>query len=195
MNAQNSFKDFVSKFNEVSLPYCDEYSEKYKTAINPEFSESGMIEVELYRDTSHIISDSDLHNYLFAGLDSTPVQNIWDLSEIGKSSVDDYFAANILYRGNLIIKTRQFIAITYECTNSEGSFKYICTYDRQGNIIDRLLCGFYAHSGSYLSNDEERIPWYAEKTFCINKHFEITTDDGSVVTYQIDKWGKIIHFK
>ena len=90
--------------------------------------------------------------------------------------------------------------MTYERIFSpvvECAETFLCTIDKKGNCISRVLIASSMYAGMGRYDDGQQFPFYEDIESCIEKKFivKVKLYGGNEIKYQIKTNGKIIELK
>ncbi|MBC7523387.1 MAG: hypothetical protein H7239_02985 [Flavobacterium sp.] len=172
-------KEIISKFQFKSLPHCISYSE----------SESDSTEVRNYNEVDSLSLSPEKVKKFF-----TPKR---------KSKLDQGFKGDYeysFYAGNLIANKKGFYVLTYERMFSpvvECAETFLCTIDKKGNCISRVLIASSMYAGMGRFDDGQQFPYYEDVESCIEKNLivKVKLFGGNEIKYQIKTSGEIVQLK
>ena len=163
-------------FNSDTLPFDFSFSDSDKVYIENHYFEEENKEVQL--DTNKRFIPFELaQEHLFQNSDSVAIQNLWNRDTLWYDSIEKHFENYTYYTETFIPLTTQLYGLIYHRMDGEGMETYICTYNSQGEFIDRALIGFYTHSGSFSTANGGREPWFVLREFHIDSNLIIETFD------------------
>jgi len=173
-------REIISKFQFKSLPNCFSYSENDSISTS-----EGR---EYYEVDSLSLSPEKVEKFF------TPKK---------KSKLDQGFNGDYqysFYAGNLIAEKKSFYVLTYQRMFSpvvECAETFLCTIDKKGNCISRVLIASSMYAGMGRFDDGQQFPYYEDVESCIEKNLIIKVKlfGGNEIKYQIKNTGEIVQLK
>jgi hypothetical protein len=193
------FDAFKAKFRTDTLPYCAEYTEDQKEFFNPpEFDFKHYPgKMAAYINDSLMLSVDWVKQFLYPNEKRVVVYDLRTGDTLYTDSITAYIARHTFYANGILVKNMKFIGLIVERLETDGSEKYLCTFDRDGKLLSKLSLGYYLHSGSYAMDDAGlRAPYYEEKTGCIDTDLTIKVKlNHTDSRYTVMPDGKIVEVK
>lgn len=203
----NEFQAFLHRFPPKSLPATiayerDEFDYGYYSDenFNNENDTSGItIEINgqeyqnsvLLKDDSLIITYELMHQFLMADTESvTPGRPVNETPNDTRNPT--YYISSKL---NI---SKPFYCVVYErqlwIGSNSGAEKYLCTLNKKGKLLDKILVASANFSGTGIMGDSFRVPWFPDVRSEIMEDLTIHFKDanrGSAV-FKINSKGKIL---
>jgi hypothetical protein len=192
---QGSDSIFSPLFARDSLPYCTHYSDSEQVFIERHYLEQEPEEFgEVFYRKRNRLPESFLRKYLFGKSERVIIQNLWSRDTLGVDSIDHHLEETEYFALTIPIDKGTFVGAVIERLDEQGSELFFCTFRPNGQLISRILLGFYTHTGSYTTEYGGRAPWFPEQLGCIDGEHKIVTDNGrsSKKHYIIREDGQVI---
>ncbi|HRJ37891.1 MAG TPA: hypothetical protein PK798_03820, partial [Flavobacteriales bacterium] len=146
-----------------------------------------------YLQGKSLLTREFIQRKLFANSETVYIENIWQHDTVGTEQITEHLIRANYYQLDTLLREKLFDGILFEYVESEGSQKYLCTFDKAGKLISKMTIALYHRSGTYANDDGGRSPFWASSEGCIGEDLSVHVDAGGngKQSYQIHQDGKI----
>jgi hypothetical protein len=198
------FKKFLSHFEKVSLPLCEDYSEYERAYDTVEVYLSMTVEdtVEIAEEDDTIVDYRVSESVVIAKDSSTSLRSEYYLRNV-KPALDTaiynygdtfFYLAFPMSR----MEAKNFTALTIDVqyyNGWPGSIIYLAIFTRTGRLVGMIKIASLEYAGSYTDDYGGRAPWFPVERGCMEKDWKVKTydvNDQLKAIYQINEDGKIV---